>query len=112
MPGIARAVMDKAGGSLFPTQFSVKVNGYYAIRNGDSVFGHFPGPLMPWHMWASVKAQHRTGVYIEGKATVVAGDFATCGHDVGPGSPNVTAGKPKEGSFVGSVIKWQKGGYF
>lgn len=86
MPGISRAGIDVAGGTILTGSGNVLINGAPAALNGASVQGHGDSP----HNAASMIASTGT-VFINGIAVVRAGDLATCGHTAS-GSSTVNAG--------------------
>ena len=87
MPGIARAGVDVAGGTIIGGgQASVYVNGALAVVLGDPVTPHGPGlhgaPFM---------AEASSSVFINGIPVCREGDAANCGHTAS-GSGNTFAG--------------------
>ncbi|CAB4124254.1 COG4104 Uncharacterized conserved protein [uncultured Caudovirales phage] len=84
MAAAARATVDIAGGIILPGSPNVFVNGFPAVRAGDHVQNHGGGN----HAAATVVGGSRT-VRVNGRPMIKLGDFATCGHPVTGGSPNV-----------------------
>lgn len=86
MPGISRAGVDSAGGTILTGSSDVMINGAPVALNGAAVAPHGDSP----HNAASMIAT--TGkVFVNGIAVVRAGDPATCGHTAS-GSGNVNGG--------------------
>lgn len=86
MPGISREGQDAAGGTNIQGSSNVFVNGSGAVRIGDAVAGHGPGP----HAGPVMAAGSGT-VFVNSIGVCRAGDPATCG-DSDTGSSNVFAG--------------------
>lgn len=86
MPGITRQGQDAAGGTNVAGSGNVFVNGTGAVRIGDAVAGHGPGP----HGGPVMTAGSGT-VFVNGIPVCRAGDAASCGHPAS-GSGNVFAG--------------------
>ncbi len=80
--------MDAAGGTvvgnLAPT---VRVNGAPVVVQGAAVTSHGNAPHN-----AATMAGHSATVRANGILVCRAGDAATCGHTLAPGSSNVRAG--------------------
>lgn len=86
MPGIAREGVDAAGGTIIQGSPNVFVDGAPAVRIGDAVAGHGPGPHA-----GPVMAQGSSTVFVNGIPVSRAGDAASCGHPAS-GSGDVFAG--------------------
>ena len=86
MPGVARIVMDAAGGPIIGGgNFKVFADGSPVAVIGDAVTGHAPGPHA-----APVMVRASTRVFASGKPVCRMGDSASCG-DVVTGSSRVIA---------------------
>ena len=85
MPGVARAFVDEAGGTIIQGSPDVIVNGLPAARLNDAVQGHGLGPHA-----GPVMATGSPDVIVNGlplcRAFV---DVATCGDPAVAGSPDV-----------------------
>ena len=87
MPGIARALLDSAGGLInVGTNTTVRVNGVPAAVYGCRVAGHGDSP----HSAPSMVGASST-VRAGGIPVCRSGDRASCGHPAN-GSGNVSAG--------------------
>lgn len=82
MPGIARGLVDSAGGGpLIQSQSFFRVDGYDVVRLGDHVTSHG----FPPHD-AAVMAFSSLFFKVSGIPVCRAGDAASCGHPAAPGS--------------------------
>jgi uncharacterized Zn-binding protein involved in type VI secretion len=86
MPGVSRKTVDFAGGAISSGSSNVFIDGYSAVRVGDSVTPHG----LPPHD-SPVMAQGSSTVFVNGIKLCRAGDLATCGH-AASGSSDVFAG--------------------
>jgi uncharacterized Zn-binding protein involved in type VI secretion len=84
--GVVRTGIDTAGGTELGGSPNVFVNGAPAVRVGDPVSGHGPGPHS-----SPVMASGSSSVIVNGIPVCRTGDAATCGH-AATGSPDVFAG--------------------
>jgi uncharacterized Zn-binding protein involved in type VI secretion len=88
MPGVVRADVDTAGGTIRASGNStVYVNNKLVIVDGDPVDPHGPGE----HAGATMVASGSSNTFINNKKVCFAGDLATCG-DAATGSGNAFFG--------------------
>jgi uncharacterized Zn-binding protein involved in type VI secretion len=87
MPGASRKGIDSAGGIISGGSTDTFIEGYGAVRLGDSVTPHDSGD----HDNNPVMVGCSSKVFINGKGAVRAGDPASCGHSA-TGSSKVLIG--------------------
>jgi uncharacterized Zn-binding protein involved in type VI secretion len=88
MPGVARATLDAAVGTITTGSPTVLVNGLPLARHGDLVANHAPGH----NNKTLVSTNPLRGIFANGLRIAAAGDAATCGHLITTGSVNVVVG--------------------
>ena len=87
MPGASRKGIDSAGGIIFGGSTDTFIEGYGAVRKGDSVTPHDDNQ----HQSNPVMVGCSSTVFINGKGAVRSGDLASCGHSA-TGSSKVLIG--------------------
>ena len=87
--GVARIGVDFAGGGVAITgSLNVRANGLGIVRLLDRVASHG----LPPHSPTPPMITSSSTVRVNGRGVVRLGDFAKCGHVIGPGSFNIFAG--------------------